>query len=414
MSGAAAHTWPTVRHIEGAHTHAVVIITATAAVLSGLLVLLLLTHILVVGLFPYMTRGSKYSHEGERAFLWRPIGALVTSLLLSNLLQAISGLFQILWAHKGAVYLGPSCTVQGSFLLSGDVGVSFFSMLVAMHTFWTVALHKSWPSWVLWTLISLAWALMLIITLLGPYVLQETARGPFYGIAKEWCFINNNYAAGRIYLQYIAILVAACVITILYILVFLTVRGQLTLYGWRRGATLRSVLPRAQVTQIGNVHLPSPTLAATANKMLWYPAAYIVIILPLSTARLCAETGRHVPEWVWHLAIIFLYLTGTFNVLIYTSTRKALSPIGWRRRSSATSSSWLRRGSAAPSLTGKLDIVPPPPPQIAEVHAADHLAPGLPPINETPPPTDGTPPPVGESPSTTRRVSISASDTPLR
>lgn len=41
------------------------------------------------------------------------LSALVTSLLLCNLLQATSGLFQSHWAHIGQVHTGVPCTAQG-------------------------------------------------------------------------------------------------------------------------------------------------------------------------------------------------------------------------------------------------------------------------------------------------------------
>ncbi|EJD54531.1 hypothetical protein AURDEDRAFT_79489 [Auricularia subglabra TFB-10046 SS5] len=337
--------------VLSAHHRAVVVVTASAAGLSGFLVFILLLHILVLGLHPYFSRGSKFSDDGERAFLWRPIGALITSLFFSNLLQAISGMFETRWAHYMEVRAGAMCTTQAVLLLAGDVGVAVFNLLVAAHTFSTVALHQTWSSLSLCICIALGWAVMAITALLGPYALRTHERGPFYGISHSWCFISNNYAGPRIYLHYIPILVSAAAITLLYVLVALTVRGRLGLYNWRRADGWRHVFTswRAEAQQ-----LPSASLAGTANKMLWYPAAYLVIILPVTTARLCAQRGQHVPDWVWDLAIIVLHLTGTVNVIIYTTTRRALSPIEWARRGSAASTAWLtgRRGSDNPSLSG--------------------------------------------------------------
>ncbi|KZW04391.1 hypothetical protein EXIGLDRAFT_758683 [Exidia glandulosa HHB12029] len=360
MNDQVLERWTSSRSLDDT-SRAVAVFTACVAALSALLVLALLMHILTVGLLPYIRRGSKYSAEGERAFLWRPIGALVTSLLLCNLLQAASGLFQCVWAREGRVHTGSLCTAQAVLILSGDVGVSLFNMLVAVHTFTTVCLHKTWSNLALSMFISFTWTLMIVITLLGPYALETPERGPFYGISNTWCFINNNYSLDRLYLQYIPMVAATVVILVLYVLVFLTIRGTISICGWSVHLT-----PPNTPTVFGGafgeikVHIPSPELATTANRMLWYPAAYIIVILPLLVARICAQRKEHVPKWVWNMALVFLYLTGLVNVVIYTSTRRALSPIHWPRRFSATSTSKLRQGSTDPHLTCKNTSFDPP------------------------------------------------------
>ncbi|EJD54295.1 hypothetical protein AURDEDRAFT_118835 [Auricularia subglabra TFB-10046 SS5] len=332
--------WPA-EHVLNSDSLAVVITTAVAASLSGLLVVLLLGRILFVGFQAWMYRDSITLHEPP--FLWRPIGVMVTSLLLSNILQVASGVFQIHWAMNGYVHTGHLCTAQGALLLEGDVGVSLFNMIVAVHTFFTVCLHKSWSKLTMAIIILTTWALLTLIPLLGPVFIEEPRLGPFYGISFEWCFINSNYSDERVYLQYIPIFVSTGVILILYLLVFLTVRGT---------------IPPLRVLGVRNT-TPSRHLSAAAHRMLWYPAAYIVIMLPLAVARLCSMRGQHVPRWVWHLAVVFIYLTGTVNVLIYASTRKALSPLRWTHRDTrpTTVASDTQERGGSPTALHNIEVV---------------------------------------------------------
>ena len=74
--------------------------------------------------------------------------------------------------------------IAAALLLSGDVGVSLFNMLVAAHTFTTVCLHKTWSNLLLSMFIALTWILMIVISTYTAYELglaldSDPAAFPF-------------------------------------------------------------------------------------------------------------------------------------------------------------------------------------------------------------------------------------------
>ena len=61
-----------------------------------------------------------------------------------------------------------------------------------------------------------------------------------------------------------------------------------------------------------NSDIASAQVTAIAKKMFWYPISYVIIVLPISIARLISLRGNMnaVPEWVWLLGITCLFLSG--------------------------------------------------------------------------------------------------------
>jgi hypothetical protein len=125
----------------------------------------------------------------------------------------------------------------------------------------------------------------------------------------------------------------------MYIPVFLTIRGNLLITpsqsdwcGYRftfRSASLRattgsSLSGGSNSTQVTH-------LRGIARKMLWYPIAYIVLLLPTAVCRFRAISGLPVPFPVLMGCILLLSCMGTSNVCIYFFTRN-LSGIPWSAR----------------------------------------------------------------------------------
>jgi hypothetical protein len=63
--------------------------------------------------------------------------------------------------------------------------------------------------------------------------------------------------------------------------------------------------------------------------LLFYPAAYIVVLMPLSIARLRQFSGRNPSLAFTYTAAAIFDCQGFINVLLYTTTRKGL--IAWNR-----------------------------------------------------------------------------------
>ncbi|CCA75167.1 hypothetical protein PIIN_09151 [Serendipita indica DSM 11827] len=211
--------------------HAAVIMTGVIGTISTLSVALLLLHLFSVSFVSNRVNANK----DERIFLRMHLGAFVVCLLLSDFVQGISGMFQLVWASHRAVTMNKLCTAQASMLLFGDTGTAFWNAVVAIHTFWTVVLGKRMSTVAVALIIATGWTFCLILTVIGPLAIQTPERGPFFTIAGAWCFIQNEYSKERIYLHYVPMFISAFIITVLYLLVALVLFGILIVDGtkWR-------------------------------------------------------------------------------------------------------------------------------------------------------------------------------------
>ncbi|KZV82080.1 hypothetical protein EXIGLDRAFT_778987 [Exidia glandulosa HHB12029] len=201
-------------------------------------------------------------------------------------------------------------------------------------------------------LIVAGWLAVVVACIVGPLAIQTQSKGPFYGVTKEWCFITDPYADARLWIHYVPILVSAFVIFVLYTLVFLSLRGNIIADAGSIELRRRHPSSSSAVTDISNAQV-----ANIARKMLWYPSSYVIIVLPISIVRLVSLGGKaKVPEWVWLLGITCLFLSGAVNAIIYSATRRALSPmhfLGQRRHQSHSRSS----GSGNQRVPGSADKV---------------------------------------------------------
>jgi hypothetical protein len=133
-------------------------------------------------------------------------------------------------------------------------------------------------------------------------------------------------------------LIAAVTITLMYIPVSLTLRGNLLItpsqfswYGYRFTFRSTSLPTTTESTPSGGNPAQATNLRGIARKMLWYPMAYIVVLLPILTCRFMEINGPPVPLPVLLGCISLLFCMGISNVCIYFFTRN-LSGAPWFAR----------------------------------------------------------------------------------
>jgi hypothetical protein len=80
--------------------------------------------------------------------------------------------------------------------------------------------------------------------------------------------------------------------------------------------------------QIGS-HQAERRMKQVSLTLLFYPAAYIAVLMPLSIARLRQFTGQNPSLAFTYTAAALFDCQGIINVLLYTTTRKGL--ISWDR-----------------------------------------------------------------------------------
>ncbi|KAG2044967.1 hypothetical protein BDR03DRAFT_976861 [Suillus americanus] len=227
------------------------------------------------------------------------------NLMLFDLIQAIGGMFDIVWIDAAGIYPGTVLVLRWS---SPPKAALLGSAII-------------------WVIVGLMVGI--------PNILIDN----FYGPTGHWCWIEHNNFQ-RMGLQYMWMWLAAFITIVVYIFLALVVKRIISVDGYKIRWTspeTRSVTPSdgSDPRQRGDE-------GAIALRMLFhwtvpnfysssYPAVYIVTVLPITAARFTQFHTQKVPWGVTAWADTLLLLSGFFNTILYTLTRPKLLP--HRRRS---------------------------------------------------------------------------------
>ncbi|KAJ3501644.1 hypothetical protein NLJ89_g9243 [Agrocybe chaxingu] len=268
------------------------------------------------------------------------LGYLI-SLLIANLLQSVGSVMNLEWVAKGGVQIGDACSAQGGLKHAGNLGASIWTVVIAIHLFGLLFLRIRADTALFLALICLAWTLIVVLVWIGPIAIEKTDSGPYYGISGVWCWITTNYPKEQIFLEYFFAFLSASICFVLYVVVLLRLRGILVKNGdnkWR----IRVTRPRGVDTLVdtGRNRIDSATLNIS-KRMVWYPVAYTILVLPIMLIRLSDFDGQKVPFWAMALGSVIFNLMGFVNVMLIihlerwfpavsalptTSTRQELPP----------------------------------------------------------------------------------------
>ncbi|KAI0693174.1 hypothetical protein C8T65DRAFT_66012 [Cerioporus squamosus] len=270
--------------------------------------------LLAIAISAWNTRKSTSS----KLFVRSHVGVYFISMLLCEVAQTVGSIMSIRWVNQSAVSYEPYCTVQGVVKHISDVGTAYWSMMIAINTFWILFLRWQLKRYVLICAILIGWSAIGAIISAGPAALQRTPTGPFYAISGYWCWISDQYASERITLDYMIMFLSALFSFIMYSLVFLRLRGNVLLHGhhitfrFRRDASTSA--PKSVDTHVINI----------AKGMLLYPVAYTILLLPIAACRFAEWTGHTVPFAVTIASDAVFLLSGFVNVVLFLTTRRVL------------------------------------------------------------------------------------------
>ncbi|CAE6450550.1 unnamed protein product [Rhizoctonia solani] len=294
------------------------------------------------------------------------------SLLLADLLQGLGAVVNIEWIRGAECYCGSLCRAQGVIQTLGETGVAMSTLAISVHTF--VVIFFSWhpPTGAagarIWgTVIAFIWLYLSLCVSVGFAVNQKKVGSASAGVALEdfyaptpfYCWIGQGYLIERIIFEYFWIWSAALSSIVLYSLLFLRMRGYISVdprrwthirFHWRR----TSSSDMSYVTGPGGVRLqamatPSGRLVIKqetkdALKMLYYPLGYTILTLPLSIARwstfnpsapVLGRTPAETPFVATAIVVTIFGLSGVVNVIMFVSTRPNVLGFGARRQARA-------------------------------------------------------------------------------
>ncbi|TBU23649.1 hypothetical protein BD311DRAFT_703548 [Dichomitus squalens] len=264
------------------------------------------------------------------------------SLLVANVLQAIGTIINSKWVNDRNVVAGHLCTAQGGIKQAGNVGMALWSFALALHVFMLLFKRRVALTAVLsWVLLGVGWFLVAFVVAIGPLAIQTRARGSYFGPSGFWCWITDDYPLEQLYLEYFFEFVSAALSFVLYTAVLLRVRGNLvrTSGKW----TLRFV-PHGERWRLAiRRDIVDSTMMQVATRMVWYPVAYTILLLPVTIARFYSFSGHDVSFRVMIFSDFVFNLQGVVNVVLLLATRRfvpdtASLPIFERRKRVSMSS----------------------------------------------------------------------------
>ncbi|KAJ2919934.1 hypothetical protein MD484_g438, partial [Candolleomyces efflorescens] len=134
------------------------------------------------------------------------------------------------------------------------------------------------------------------------------------------CWISKDRTAARILSQYLWVWLSALIMCILYGIMFLVMRNVIVV--GKNGINLAKKQRRVRPLIVTTDYEEEKACRELANVLLFYPAVYIICVLPNSISRWLYFSGRQVPFQVTHFTNALFAFSGFFNVILYFTTRR--------------------------------------------------------------------------------------------
>ncbi|KDQ09241.1 hypothetical protein BOTBODRAFT_37150 [Botryobasidium botryosum FD-172 SS1] len=284
-----------------------VVFIVQAGIISAVAVIYVLSYKLVLT--------ARYIVTGESR--WTHVGIYFVNLMVADAFLATGDIMNARWVSEGAVIQGDFCKAQAIFKQFGDTGVALSTLAITIHTFVLLFFNVQMPS----TPIVPSLVIVLIWLIVGLAVgIGSTVNPQYYAPTGYWCWIQHQYVAGQYASEYAWMWFTALVNIVLYVPLYFRLRGNITVGGrsirWRWLKSSQDAWNGARANEA----------SAAARKMLWYPVAYVVMVLPISAVRFRAFYSYNVPYQATFFCDVLLGLSGAINATLYTLTRPALRP----------------------------------------------------------------------------------------
>ncbi|KAH7027236.1 G protein-coupled glucose receptor regulating Gpa2-domain-containing protein [Microdochium trichocladiopsis] len=260
------------------------------------------------------TRGP-YRRKAPNQFL-----ILVYNLLLADMHQATAFMLNITWLNRNEIAVGTdACWAQGFFVSNGDLAASCFITAIAFHTYFSVVRGYRPPHRVLYAMIGFLWVFVYLMGGLGVAITNNGKEaGGLYVRAAAWCWMNVKYEKYRLWLHYFWIFVSLALTSLLYTLVFLSLRSKkpATSSNNRQGDSRGdSGIDAAAAAMAASGHHPA---------FLVYPIIYVICTAPLAFGRIATMAGANVSVEYFCLAGSLIASNGWLDVVLFSTTRNSI------------------------------------------------------------------------------------------
>ncbi|TFK40233.1 hypothetical protein BDQ12DRAFT_488623 [Crucibulum laeve] len=295
------------------------------AVLSAFALLSVVLRIIWLGIQRHWTRAEPQ----EYVFFHTQLGHYAACLLIANLFNSTAGLVGITWVVNRGITEGSVCRAQALVMQIGNWGQAYFTVTIAVHTFNSLVLRRRQSVLICTTTISIGWIVTILLAAV-PFMMHNP-DGFVYGANGFSCGVRAIYPKAEFMFHLLPIFVASVFSAVLYSLIFLALRGTLMI----KGGLKLTFDPNERWNNDDGVNYHR-FVARVARSMLWYPIAYIILLVPYSVMRLLDISGFIVPFEAMVFAYVCWFTLGVINVMLLYNTFRVLGP-AFDARSSASS-----------------------------------------------------------------------------
>jgi len=280
------------------------------ALLSTLVLSIVLLGIVCVVFFVVFKPTASENLTRKLFFFRSQLGQYAFSLLLSKWFSALSGLITIKWIREGGVATGSVCASQGALYELGEFGSAFFVVAMGLHTFNTLVLRNRQPQWVGPVVASLGWIAAFAVGA-GPLIMSDRDGGPLYNIGHLSCGFSRSSPVAHMLLFFLPMFIGSLSSAIVYSLIFLVLRGSITINGG-----LRFQLDPERRLRVRNQTFEEYQrfVYSVSRTMLWLPTTFILALFPSSVVQSMDISGITVSTGSMAFSYILIYLDGAIIV----------------------------------------------------------------------------------------------------
>jgi hypothetical protein len=236
------------------------------------------------------------------------------SLLFFDFIQSIGSVLHIPWIYNARVEEGLTCSVQGVFKQFGDVGVALTTSSIAIHTFLLLAFKMDLRPIHAKLVVAGTYIFVTLLVAIGFAMGARLKLPSIYGDTGYWCWITKEFDDERVALEYLWLWTAAFISLLCYGGMALIIRGNLVF-----GQSGPKFQGRTKMSVITQPH------SSIVWQMLFYPAVYIITVIPISISRFLSFGGNNVPYPVLFFSSCLFSASGLLNSLLFAYTRPSLS-----------------------------------------------------------------------------------------
>lgn len=256
-----------------------------------------------------------------RAFVFfgSQLGYYAACLLLANFINCIAGLLGLPWLLNRGITEGSLCTTQAILMQFGNISTGYFTAAIAVHSFNSLVLRRRQSALMCTIYIAAGWSIAGAISIAPEFAISPRP----YGVYWLSCAVKQDQPFLAFLLHLLPIFVASLISALLYSLVFLALRGTLRV----KGGVKLQLNPEKRFYQKGEEY--QAFVASLAQTMLWFPVAYVVLLVPYSVTRLLMASQTilvNIPFPVIVVSYCFWFLLGAVNVFILYKTFRILTP----------------------------------------------------------------------------------------